>query len=214
MIKIFIGTSGVDDEKASQVLSYTLTKHASEELDITYMSPDNMGQWNSNTWGTPFSGFRWAIPSICGFKGKAIYIDVDMVCFHDIADLWNTDMGDNAILIRRVNAGNESSLMLIDCEKAAQYIPSLDELKTMPNINSTMHNKLKHVGYYDPTWNVLDGENYDIGSMKVLHYTRRESQPWQPKWWKGRKEGHKRPELVKLWHDLYDESQKYMYINH
>ena len=40
-------------------------------------------------WATPFSVFRWAIPHVCNFEGKAIYMDVDMIARDDIAKLWN-----------------------------------------------------------------------------------------------------------------------------
>ena len=100
IIKIFVGTSDEDDLVAEQTLEYTLKKHSSEPIEITWMRPSNMGKWINSSWGTPFTGFRWAIPSMCDFKDRAIYMDVDMICLHDIAEFWNMDMGDNALMAR------------------------------------------------------------------------------------------------------------------
>ena len=42
------------------------------------------------SWATPFSGFRWsAFRKHCGFKGRAIYLDIDMIVLADIAELWH-----------------------------------------------------------------------------------------------------------------------------
>lgn len=103
-IRIFIGNSpnGTDAE-ASCVLEYTLRKNTKENLEITWMQLTNdklspFGGWNTFDFSTPFTPFRWTIPEICKFKGRAIYMDVDTICMADIADLWNQDMQGKAIL--------------------------------------------------------------------------------------------------------------------
>lgn len=205
IVKIFVGTSDEDDIVAEQTLEYTLKKHSSEPIEITWMRPSNMGKWNNGSWGTPFTGFRWAIPSMCDFKGRAIYMDVDMICLHDIAEFWNMDMGNNTVMARNYSNRKEFSMLLFDCEKIK--LPGLDSIRSFTNFSFSMSNNLKGVGFFDDAWNVIDGENFDISEIKVLHYSHRPSQPWSPKWFKGKKEPHRRPELVKLWNDLYEESQ-------
>jgi hypothetical protein len=205
IVKIFVGTSDEDDIVAEQTLEYTLKKHSSEPIEITWMRPSNMGKWNTGNWGTPFSGFRWAVPSMCDFKGRAMYMDVDMICLYDIAEFWNMDMGENAVMVRKYEKRKEFSMLLFDCEKVK--LPDLDSIKSFTNFSFSMSNNLKDVGFFDDSWNVIDGEDFDIAQIKVLHYSHRPSQPWRPKWYKGKKEVHKRPELVKLWKDLYKESQ-------
>src|SRR6056300_83223 len=90
-IKIFIGTSDSQDKIIEQVYLFSLFKNTDAELDITFMRPKKMG-WTRNNWGTPFTSFRYAVPELCNFKGRAIYTDVDMINFRDIKELWETDL--------------------------------------------------------------------------------------------------------------------------
>jgi len=79
VVKIFIGASEDMDEAALKVLKYSLLKNTQAKLDITVLRPSMFKDWNTEAWGTPFSCFRYAIPSLCEGKGRAIYMDVDMI---------------------------------------------------------------------------------------------------------------------------------------
>ena len=213
MIKIFIGTSANgEDAEAEMTLEYTLRKHSSEPIEITWMRQTKdltspWGGWKTNQWATPFSGFRWAIPEVCGFKGKAIYLDVDMLCFKDIAELWNTDLGDKPMLSKYINARWELSVILFDCKKMQQHLPSIEELKKLPSAPRVLGPIAKNITVeLDTRWNVLDGELFTIPEMYILHYTIMATQPWKPKWFTGNPKDHHRPELKRLWFNLKDEA--------
>ena len=111
-IRIFIGCSANgEDAEAQAMLEYTLRWYASEPLEITWMklthdpsspwhsNPQKHEGWNTRGWATPFSAFRWAIPHVCNYEGKAIYMDVDMIARDDIANLWKQKIPDNAALL-------------------------------------------------------------------------------------------------------------------
>jgi hypothetical protein len=207
MIKVFVGTSANgEDIKAEQALEYSLRKNCHLPIDITWMRREHgevFSGWNTKDWQTPFSGFRWAIPSACNFKGRAIYMDVDTVNLRNIDELFEIDM-DKPIHARFVKKFNrhETSVMVMDCEKLKNILPSLQELKAgiKPIITKDS------IGHLDPRWNCLDGEDYEVTDIWHLHFTWMPSQPWQPAWNTGDKQTHKRPELVKLWNNIYDES--------
>ena len=86
-IKLFIGTSAnYEDRDAELVYEYSLRRNSSSSLEINWMRLSNQrgsfwSNWNTKGWHTPFSGFRWAVPYLCNFKGRAIYTDVDMINF-------------------------------------------------------------------------------------------------------------------------------------
>jgi len=40
---------------------------------------------------TEFSFSRFLVPYLCGYEGKAIFMDGDMLCRSDIAELWKFD---------------------------------------------------------------------------------------------------------------------------
>src|SRR5262245_61554152 len=91
-IRIFVGCSGNNEDLEFQsVLHYSLEKHASQPLDITWMrlsrdpdsfwfsNPQKKEGWRTEGWATPFSALRWGIPAVCNFEGRAIYMDLDKI---------------------------------------------------------------------------------------------------------------------------------------
>jgi lipopolysaccharide biosynthesis glycosyltransferase len=211
MIKIFIGSSA-RDVKAEVALEYTIQKYTSEPVDITWMrSSDNESSvfYNWIQLGTGFSGFRWAVPELCNFTGKALYLDVDMLNFKDIAELYYSDMEDYAMLCVR----KETSVTLFNCELMQNFLPPIAVLKTISDIHkyifstdSTSHIPLSKIGSLDPRWNVFNGKGFDITDTWILHYTDANSQPWadvstQRSW-----RPHPRFDLNQLWYEIYNEA--------
>tara|TARA_R110000772_G_scaffold135192_1_gene243855 strand:+ start:8958 stop:9695 length:738 start_codon:yes stop_codon:yes gene_type:complete len=212
-IKIFIGTSANgEDAEAEMTYEYTLRKNTAAELDITWMKQTHdtsslWGEWNTSQWSTPFSGFRWAIPEACGFKGRAIYTDCDMLNLKDISELINVDMEDKPIVARSGNrfGGKEFCVTVFDCELFEELSLPVNRMKVVPEAHHRLIAKFSKsqslVGHLDARWNCLDGENRPIEDMWQLHFTNMGSQPWNPAWFTGAKEYHKRPELIHLWNE-------------
>src|SRR5262249_27154541 len=108
-IRIFVGSApNGEDAESLMVLEYSLRNVTSWPVDITYMqlskdpsspwySEDGEG-WNTSLWPTPFSGFRWAIPWACGYEGKAIYMDSDVIVLQDLQDLWQTNFTQSTVV--------------------------------------------------------------------------------------------------------------------
>ena len=82
-IQVFVGSAphGLDAE-SDLVLEYSLRKHCSAPVDIHWMRTGTdmlWKEWEQSQWATPFSGFRWAVPAANQFRGRAIYLDNDIV---------------------------------------------------------------------------------------------------------------------------------------
>jgi lipopolysaccharide biosynthesis glycosyltransferase len=213
MVKIFVGTSANgEDVEAEMTLEYTLKKHSSEPVEITWMRQTKdtnsiWGGWKTDDWHTPFSGYRWAIPAACNFEGRAIYMDVDMICLKDISEMFNEPIT-LAMNAKMFGGSPQYSVILFDNAKCKDLLPSLDELRTTPDIMQTIPRMIKqHISIMSAKWNVLDGEDYRIEDIGILHYTRMATQPWRPKWFKGLTAEHSRPDVKKLWFDLRDEAK-------
>ena len=156
-IQVFVGCDPNNcDLEQMMVLEYSLRKHTSHPVNITWMqlSHDTNSPWYTNQatgegwrtekWATPFSGFRWAIPESCNFEGRAIYMDADVIVLCDIAELWSHPMQDDAIVIAK---GGKSSARLCtcvwDCEKAKQYLPALKDIQANPDAHKNLMRLLK-----------------------------------------------------------------------
>lgn len=197
MIRIFIGCSANNEDLEFQaVLDYTLRKHASEPVEITWMklSKDSASfwysdagkGWNTKSWATPFSPFRWAIPAFCKFEGRAIYLDIDMVCLADIAGLWNQQFKPGAVVLAK-GKGKAFCCSLFDCAAIKPHMPDIDKLRRDPmvyrELRKTFDRDPKLVQPFAGNWNCLDGESYASladPDIKILHYTAIPSQPHLP----------------------------------
>lgn len=194
-IRLFVGTAANGEDCESQaVLEHTARKHTAAPLRITWMRLSHKassiwGGWDTESWATPFSALRWAIPSACGFTGRAIYTDSDMVVHADLGELLATPIPDPAFLAARVvpHKDPRTCVMVLDCKRARRHVPPLAVLKRMGNQRKAMAGLLamRHdlVAPLDPWWNVVDFKGSDGPGdprIKILHYSSMPHQPHLP----------------------------------
>ena len=219
MIKMFIGSSSKgEDADIEMAYEHSLRENCSEELDIVWMRQSDdpnsyWGCWETHTWPTPFSGFRWGIPEYCNFEGRAIYTDCDMINFKDVKELWETDLEGKPIAARRGTrfGGHEFCVMVIDCALMKDLIIPKARLMKLSESHQryiyTFSGQSHHMKDLDPKWNVLDGENLKFEEMYQLHFTNMATQPWKPGWYTGVSANHPREDVVKLFHDKVEEAK-------
>src|SRR5262245_40968254 len=194
-VRIFIGCpSNGEDLESQAVLEWSLRKHATQELDITWMklSKDPASFWYSNPtrnegwltrgWATPFSALRWGIPAACKFEGPAIYLDIDMIGMDDIGKLWGAKLPGEAFVM----AKNRETFCcsLFDCQRARARLPDIGRIKREYGLYARLRRAfgIQHVAPFPKgeNWNCLDGERYaDIRDpvIKIVHCTNIPTQP-------------------------------------
>lgn len=215
-VKLFIGSSSNgEDALIEMAYEYTLRKNTDRELEIVWMrqTKEENSFWsgfNDFRWSTPFSGFRWAIPEYCNFKGRAIYTDCDMLNFHDIGELFDMEIPEDKWMLARDGkrfGGKEFCVILFDCAKFKGNMPSKEEWKIVESAHHQLIDNFVRngtVGDLDPAWNSHDG---DVEPFKQLHYTHMPTQPWKPKWFTGTPQKHPKPELSKLFWKSVEEAE-------
>lgn len=195
MIRIFVGCSANgEDAEAAAMLEYSLRKYASDRLEINWMklsrdpsspwysNPAKREGWNTVGWATPFSAFRWAIPHVCGYQGKGIYMDVDMVALDDIAKLNSQPIPPGKAILGKSNGNSfHHCVMVFDCAAIKPMLPSFDQLRTREGMYRNVRNNVTSVmAPFKNNWNCHDGEKYATltdPDIKVLHFTKVETQP-------------------------------------
>lgn len=239
-IKLFVGCSANgEDAESLAVLEYTARKHSSLPIDIEWMKmsrdPNSFwyvepgkGGWRTETWATPFSGFRWGIPEECGFKGKAIYMDSDMIIMDDLAKLWNQKFQPGKVIMAK--GGGESwryCVALWDCENARDHILPVARFHTVPESHQRMMafmaNNQDLVQQFEGNWNCIDGESYaslDDPDIKIIHYSDMSTQPQVrhalkrlegtgvKHWFDGQVKEHWRKDLIELFDKLLAEAEQ------
>lgn len=114
-IRVFIG-SGEASLLERKVAIYSLRKHTNRELDIyvfngthnaielndeePFLAPLSLKLKYRNI--TEFSLYRYLIPQLCNYQGKAIYIDSDIICLSDIGKLFDSPLGDGDFLAKKM----------------------------------------------------------------------------------------------------------------
>lgn len=189
-IRLFVGTSpNGEDYEAEAVFAHTAQKFSSMPLDIVWMRAAKKGPysgWKLASGRTPFSAFRWSLPAMCGFEGRAIYSDVDF-CFHaDLAELWNEDIPGVIVTKRPKPAGKiKTCCTLFDCAKAKSHVADLDGLRRMTDPQGHYTNYFKDrpelvSNYQSGDWNAIDAFDLSNQRIKATHFSRIESQVHLP----------------------------------
>lgn len=237
-IRLFVGTSANgEDAEAEMVLEYTARKHCSLPLEIVWMRQAATGPWSgwsSNARGrTPFTAYRWSLPAVCGFEGKAIYTDVDFFFLADLADLWNQAITGSHVMLMKGPDGklSNSACILYDCGKCQGVMPDLPTLKRMRDAHDEMlavlrPRKTELIGGYAGDWNCkayekMRGPSHEplkIDGAKAYHFSRIETQlhlryavprlkvEGRSHWYTGPIGPHPHAGLVDLYDTLYREA--------
>jgi hypothetical protein len=226
-VRIFVGTpANNEDLECQAVLDFSLRRHASLPLDITwlmvsrdptsfwYSDPKTQNGWNTQSWATPFSALRWGIPAACGFQGRAIYMDSDMIAMSDIVELWKQQIPPGKALLAKGDAQVISCVMLMDCAALRPKLQDIDLLRSVSGKYREVCDEVADVAArYTGNWNCRDGEHYATiydPDVKVLHYSAIPTQPnhhhartrlaaeGKTHWYPGPDRPHPRPEVQTL----------------
>lgn len=191
MIRAYIGT------EEAQWLPTVVLKHSAEKRTKARIEfhdlKDIPVKLNLKTF-TGFSFYRYAIPELCGYEGRALYLDADIVVLSDLEELFNKDMVGKGALARPMPPVSwYTSVMLLDCAKLTSW--KIHDWATLINADvasyyGTMAGDPTGLNYRDfgpleEYWNHLD--HFDA-TTKIIHYTNVGGQPWK-------KPGHKHADV-------------------
>lgn len=190
-IQVYVGTDR-SQALAVEVLAYSIRRHTIRTvaihsmLDLKIPEPKDVRQGQR----TGFSFARWAIPELAGYRGRAIYVDADMLVFRDIHELWSVPMDGAmiAVLEPRRETGrnvhykaNETSVMVLDCARCDWSLQKLvDGLDGRYSYDQMMSDLCfladgAFVRSIPADWNRLEHYTPTTG---LLHFTIMPTQPW------------------------------------
>jgi hypothetical protein len=221
MIRVFVGCAPDGHDAESQaVLEYSIRSRCSLPVELTWMiatrdTSSFWSGWDMSKWATPFSGFRWAVPIACSFRGRAIYMDSDLIVLGDLADLWAMELRAGEVVAAR--DPSRFCISLWDCDMARGHIPQLEALRQADGHARSSAYFRTHPGLvhsFGSAWNYLDTK--DTGPFtNVVHYTDLSTQPHlrlaiprlqragQSHWYDGPRRPHHRPDIVRLFDAEY-----------
>lgn len=165
-LRVFIG---YDPRQpiAFNVCAHSVMRHSSKPVAITALKLSQLPITRRGL--TEFTFSRFMVPWLCDFKGKAVFMDADMIVTGDIAELFEY-AGMNAVSVMAEQERFEwPSVMLFNCGACRQLTPEfvqdpknqLFDLKWAP-----------YVGTFPPEWNQIVGYGPTDPNAKLWHYTR------------------------------------------
>lgn len=192
MIQVMIGFDR-KEEISAHVLARSIQARASEPVSIGFVDLMQLRGWYQRprdaTQSTEFAFSRFLVPFICGYQGRAIFMDCDMLCRGDIAELWHET--DNGLAVNVVKHNykpktlvkflgqqqtiyprkNWSSVMVFNNPKCSHLTPFVVANREGSYLHRFQWLNEKDIGEINPEWNWLVGE-YDYNpTAKLVHFT-------------------------------------------
>jgi hypothetical protein len=197
-IRVFVGA---DESQlvAAAVFEHSIRKHANRRVEFTTMTdlPVPTPKDPANRPRTGFSFYRFMIPKLAGYEGRAIYCDCDMQVFADMSELLEIPFDGHTVLCTyqpepppewrdnpNFKPGRHLAVMVLDCERLKwdvdEIVGGLDEgrydyRQLMSDLAIVPEDQIAE--NVPVEWNSL--EHYAPGKTKLIHYTVVPTQPWK-----------------------------------
>jgi hypothetical protein len=196
MLDIFIGWDSRFPEPAD-VLAQSIRDHASVRVRIRFLKyaelqrDHGFDRAHDPLASTEFTYTRFLVPFLKGYRGKALFLDNDMLCLGDVAELDRLDMGPYALRVVQHDhrpqeavkmygcpqtsylRKNWSSLMLMDCSRLTLWTKVVVESASGAYLHRFQDIPDSLVGTVPPEWNHLDRRD---ATTKLVHWT--SGGPW------------------------------------
>lgn len=194
-IRLFVGYDR-DQALAPQVFVHSALRRCSVPLEVTYLALPHLraifDRAREPTQSTEFAFTRWLVPYLCGYGGRALFCDGDMICRTDLAELWElfdprcavqvvqrsgqAQTPDGTKFLGRVQTAyprkNWSSVMLFNNPKCRRLDPAY--VARAPGLELHQFDWLPgagELGALPADWNHLVGVDAPDPDAKLVHFT-------------------------------------------
>ena len=167
MLRVFIGFD------PRQAVSYTVASQSfvmasSKPISIGPISSDNTGIKRQGL--TPFTWARFLVPYLCDFKGWALFVDADVICLQDPAELFASADITKAVMVADTSKPFErAAVMLFNCEHPDNHVLTPEYVETTNRLHQISWTP--NIGWLDKKWNHLVGYDTPNDKPGIVHYT-------------------------------------------
>ena len=194
MLNIYIGFDPVETV-AYYTLAHSIQRRSTIPVSIASVARRHLGDVYTRERGptesTEFSLTRFLVPWLSSFSGWSVYMDCDMLCRADIAELAAAMARepDKAVLVRKHDYSpstsrkfldrvqttyprkNWSSLMLFNNPRCRALTPEYVNSASPADLHRFRWLEDASIGDLPPEWNWLVGEYPHNPSAKLVHFT-------------------------------------------
>ncbi len=164
-LRIFIGFDP-RQPLAYNVLQYSLLGNSSAPLAITPLVLRTLPIKRVGL--TEFTYTRYLVPWLCNYTGFALFLDADIVCNADIAELFQCATYEHGVMVAANKPGFERpAVMLFNNARCTALTPSFIEHGAPQDLERWAGS----VGEFPSEWAYCVGYNHDDTPPKMVHYT-------------------------------------------
>ena len=192
MHKVFIGADPRQTVSLT-VLAHSIAKNATGPVQISPLVLDQLPITRQGL--TPFTFSRFLVPHLCNYEGWGLFLDADMLCLGDIAevfDIGRVDTSKAAYVMKDQPPFEWASMILFNCAHPANKIltPAHIEDRTTTNLHKIGWLADHDIGRLPLEWNVCVPYSYEgrlvngaaakapPENPKLVHFTQ-----GVPHWW-------------------------------
>lgn len=198
VIRVFVGADR-SQRLAIRVLEYSIRRHTTAQVEVIPMVDLEVPRPKNprNDQRTGFSFSRFCIPALTDYRGKAIYMDADMLVFSDIRELWEIPFDGAKVVIQEevkfadittLKSGapkvrrKQCAVMLLDCSRldwrienivAAMDAGHFGYEQLLYELCILEEEEIKYGVPFE--WNSLEHFDHET---RLLHFTDMATQPW------------------------------------
>lgn len=164
-MRVFIGVDP-RDAVSFNVLQWSIIRRASQPAVVC---PLVLPQLRFARQGlTHFTFTRYLVPSLCGFQGKALFLDSDMLCLGDIVELFSMEFDDPVAVVKNKERFEWPSLMMFNNAKCGKLTREYLEDETSKPMTFEW---AQSVGELPAEWNHCVGYDEPRNDAKLVHFT-------------------------------------------
>lgn len=166
MNRVFIGYDHRQPVSYS-VLHHSIIVHAKNPVSITPLVLHQLPL--KRTGLTPFTWSRFLVPYLCGFRGRALFLDIDMLVLGDINEVFEI-AGDEAVsVVKNKEAFEWASLMLFNNEHPDNRVLTPEFIEKANGLHAIKWTD--SIGGLPSEWNHIVKYDEPRDDAKLVHYT-------------------------------------------
>ena len=183
-MRIFIGVDP-RDVVSYNVLRWSIEKRASGPVSITPLILPQLPITRKGL--TEFTFSRYLVPAMCGYEGKGLFLDSDMLCLGDVRELLEIETYGSVAVVKNQERFEWPSMMLFDCGQCQRLtVQMIDDPDSTPQDMEWADG----IDELPPEWNHCVGYDEPREDAKLVHYTtgtphfkERRACEYAPEWW-------------------------------
>jgi len=149
---------------AFNILQHSILRRSSQPLSIVPLVLEQLPITRRGL--TEFTYSRFLVPWLCGYEGRALFLDADMLCLADVSELFSLAEGEGVQVVMNELKYEWPSLMLFNCAACERLTP--EYVETSPELFKMN---------WAPTYALPFEWNHIVGydrpkPAKIVHFTR------------------------------------------